>query len=151
MRRRPGKNQPSPRRAKQVVGGADLSTEPPDRAGLAARRREVDLRARRPLLWAVCGLLVLAVGLVFGQTVTHDFVNWDDRAYVYENTHVRRGMSVEGVVWAFTTRDAGNWHPLTWMSHMLDCQAYGLWAGGHHLSNVKNHCRGMLAQDNAST
>ena len=90
-------------------------------------------------LAAVCGLLVLAVALVFAQTATHAFVNWDDPQYVYENAHVRRGMSVEGVVWACTRREASNWHPLTWMSHMLDCQIYGLWAGGHHLTNVVIH------------
>jgi hypothetical protein len=87
----------------------------------------------------------LAVGLVFGQTVTHDFVNYDDD-YVYENIPVRHGMSVEGVDWAFTHRHAGNWHPLTWISHMLDCQVYGLWAGGHHLTNLLIHatCVGLF-------
>ena len=112
-----------------------------------ARRGGVELRPKNRLIWAVCGLLVLAVGLVFGQTVTHEFVNWDDPEYVYENPHVRRGLSVEGVVWAFTHRYAANWHPLTWMSHMLDCQVYGLWAGGHHLTNVLIHaatCVGLF-------
>ena len=107
----------------------------------------VDRRATRRLIWAVCALLVLAVGLVFGQTVTHEFVNWDDGDYVYENAHVLHGMSVEGVVWAFTHRHSANWHPLTWMSHMLDCQVYGLWAGGHHLTNVLLHaatCVGLF-------
>ncbi len=103
------------------------------------RRREVDMGASRRQIWAVCGLLVLAVGLVFGQTVTHEFVNYDDPDYVYKNAYVKRGLSVEGVVWAFTHRYAWNWHPLTWMSHMLDCQAYGLWAGGHHLTSVLIH------------
>jgi tetratricopeptide (TPR) repeat protein len=97
------------------------------------------MQARRRLIGAVCGLLVSAVAVVFGQTVTHQFVNYDDPEYVYENAHVRHGISIEAVLWALTDRYAGNWHPLTWMSHMLDCQIYGLWAGGHHLTNVLIH------------
>ena len=125
-------------RPKTLIVGVSMFPLP-DRAGLATRPPEANPHATRRRIWVVCGLLVLAVGLVFGQTVTCDFVNWDDPQYVYENAHVRRGMSIEGVVWAFISRDASNWHPLTWMSHMLDCQAYGLWAGGHHLTNVLIH------------
>ena len=75
---------------------------------------------------AVCGLLVLAVALVFGQTVRFEFVNYDDNEYVYENPQVAHGLTVQGIAWAFTTGHASNWHPLTWLSHMLDCQFYGL-------------------------
>jgi tetratricopeptide (TPR) repeat protein len=81
----------------------------------------------------------LGVGLVFGQTVMHDFVNYDDPQYVTANMQVKHGMSVEGVVWAFAHRHASNWHPLTWISHMLDWQVYGRWAGGHHLTNLLLH------------
>ena len=88
---------------------------------------------------AVCGLLLLAVALVFGQTVRHEFVNFDDQVYVYENLHVQNGVTPQGLAWAFTTFDAANWHPLTWLSHLLDFQFYGLWAGGHHLTNVLLH------------
>ena len=90
-------------------------------------------------VWAVCALLLLAVALVFGQTVGHEFVNYDDDDYIYENSQVTRGLTSEGVGWAFTRSHSGNWHPLTWMSHMLDCECYGLRPGGHHLSNVLLH------------
>ena len=90
-------------------------------------------------LSAVCGILLLAVLVVFGQTVRHDFINFDDNDYVYANWHVRRGLTGEGTVWAITTYHAANWHPLTWLSHMLDCQLYGLKPGGHHLTNVLLH------------
>jgi tetratricopeptide (TPR) repeat protein len=86
-----------------------------------------------------CGFLLLAVGLVFGQTVRHAFVNLDDNVYVYENPHVSRGLTVPGLVWAFSHSHVANWHPLTWISLMLDCQIYGRHAGGHHLTNVLLH------------
>ena len=87
----------------------------------------------------MCGLLVLAVAIVFGQTVSHAFINYDDQEYLCENPHVQAGITVRSVGWAFTAMHASNWHPLTWISHMLDCQLYGLWAGGHHLTNVLLH------------
>ncbi len=88
---------------------------------------------------AVCGLLLLAVGLVFGQTIRHEFVNYDDDDYVYNNPQVSRGLGAEGICWAFTHSHNDNWHPLTWISLMLDCQLYGLNAGGYHLTNVLLH------------
>ncbi|MFL6589484.1 MAG: tetratricopeptide repeat protein [Chthoniobacterales bacterium] len=84
-------------------------------------------------------VLAALVWLVFGQTIHHDFVNIDDPAYVYKNPRVTGGLRVSSVVWAFTHSHAANWHPLTWLSHMLDCQLYGLNAGGHHLTNVLLH------------
>ena len=93
---------------------------------------------------AVCGLLLLAVALVFGQTVRHEFVNFDDQVYVYENPHVQNGMTPQGLGWTFTTFDGANWHPLTWLSHMLDVRFYGLWAGGHHLTNVLLHATSVI-------
>ncbi|MGA2255165.1 MAG: tetratricopeptide repeat protein [Thermoguttaceae bacterium] len=97
-------------------------------------------QVRRPYgLLAVCGFLILAVIIVFGQTASHDFVNFDDNDYVYENPHVRGGLTGAGAAWAITTYHAANWHLLTWLSHMLDCQLYGLKPGGHHLTNVFLH------------
>jgi tetratricopeptide (TPR) repeat protein len=81
---------------------------------------------------------------VFGQTLAHDFVNFDDHVYVYENPLVVRGLSTEGIIAAFTHTHALNWHPLTTLSHMLDCQLYGLKAGGHHLTNVILHTISVL-------
>jgi tetratricopeptide (TPR) repeat protein len=89
--------------------------------------------------WIVCGLLVLAVFVVFGQTTDFEFVNCDDDQYVYDNPHVTQGLTAKNVAWAMTADAASNWHPLTWMSHMLDCQWYGLRPGGHHLTNVLLH------------
>jgi tetratricopeptide (TPR) repeat protein len=81
---------------------------------------------------------------VFGQTLVHDFVNFDDHVYVYENPLVIRGLSTQGIIGAFTRTHAQNWHPLTTVSHMLDCQLYGLKAGGHHLTNVILHTISVL-------
>ena len=92
----------------------------------------------------VCLGLVAGTWAVFGQTLTHDFVNFDDHVYVYENPLVIRGLSTEGIIGAFTHTHARNWHPLTTLSHMLDCQLYGLNAGGHHLTNVILHTISVL-------
>ncbi len=90
-------------------------------------------------LLAVCALLLLAVVAVFGQTAGHNFVNFDDDHYVYENRHVRGGLTREGTVWAITAFYAGNWHPLTWLSHTLDWRLYHFEPGGHHLTSVLLH------------
>ena len=92
----------------------------------------------------VCLALVAITWFVFGQTLRHDFVNFDDHVYVYENPLVVRGLSTEGIIGAFTHTHALNWHPLTTLSHMLDCQLYGLKAGGHHLTNVILHTISVL-------
>src|SRR5205809_3499019 len=91
---------------------------------------------RHWLTVGVCVFLTVLVWLVFGQTLRHDFVNYDDPRYVYENTKVTEGLSISGIVWAFTHIHSMNWHPLTTISHMLDCQLYGLKAGWHHFTNV---------------
>ena len=94
---------------------------------------------------AVCALILLAVALVFGQTVRHQFINYDDQDYVYDNPSVARGLTAQGIVWAFTHFHSGNWHPLTWLSHMLDCELYGLdHPGGHHLTNVLLHAASAI-------
>ncbi len=102
----------------------------------------------RPGAWtrtlSVCAGLMLMVTLVFGQTAGFDFVNYDDNAYVYENAHVQRGLTAAGLAHVFTHRDAGNWHPLTWMSHMLDYQLFGPSAGGHHVSSVLLHAAAAI-------
>jgi len=92
----------------------------------------------------VCLGLAAVTCTVFGQTLAQDFVNFDDHLYVYENPRVIRGISTEGMIAAFTHTHARNWHPLTTVSHMLDCQLYGLNAGGHHLTNVILHTISVL-------
>ena len=90
-------------------------------------------------MWIVGGLLLAAVFFVFGRTGSYEFINCDDGDYIHENPKVRHGLSAEGLVWAFQSVHAANWHPLTWLSHMADCQVYGLKAGGHHMTNVVLH------------
>jgi tetratricopeptide (TPR) repeat protein len=87
----------------------------------------------------ICLSLAVLTWLVFGQTLWHDFVNYDDPRYVYENTRITSGLSIGGIAWAFTHIHSLNWHPLTTISHMLDCQIYGLKAGWHHFTNVLLH------------
>ena len=73
-----------------------------------------------------------------------EFLNFDDPLYVTENDHVRQGLSWSSLAWAFTTRAADFWHPLTWLSHMLDWQLYGWNAWGHHLTNLMLHMANTL-------
>src|SRR5207249_7129724 len=94
---------------------------------------------RRWLSISVCIFLVALTWIVFGQTLWHEFVNYDDVSYLYGNSAVRNGISLRGIVWAFTHVHSENWHPLTSISHMLDCQLYGLKAGGHYFTNVLLH------------
>ena len=90
-------------------------------------------------VFGICVFLVAAIWVVFGQTLGYGFVNCDDDLYVYENPVVQKGLTWEGFRWALTYGQIGHWHPLTWLSHMLDCQLYGLQAGGHHLTNLLLH------------
>ena len=88
---------------------------------------------------ALCVLLTALVWIVFAQTLHHDFINFDDDVYVYDNAEITRGLTVEGLKWFFTHSHAHLWHPLTTFSHMLDCQFYGLNPSGHHFTNVLLH------------
>jgi Flp pilus assembly protein TadD len=90
-------------------------------------------------LIGMCVVLAVAVWFIYGQTLHHDFVNYDDEDYVTSNAQVARGLSFEGILWAFTSVHSANWHPLTWISHMVDCQLFGLNPGGHHLTNFLLH------------
>jgi tetratricopeptide (TPR) repeat protein len=90
-------------------------------------------------VFGVCIFLAAIIWAVFGQTLRYGFVDFDDHEYVVENPEVSRGLTLKGFVWAFTHVHSANWHPLTWISHMLDCQFYGLNAGGHHLTNILLH------------
>jgi tetratricopeptide (TPR) repeat protein len=88
---------------------------------------------------------LIAINLVVYVPVRHhEFINFDDPQYVVENRLVREGLTWAGVAWAFTTGYAGNWHPLTWLSHMLDVQLFGLDAGAHHLTSVLLHVANTL-------
>ena len=92
---------------------------------------------RRILLLTV--VLVAAVFAVYGQVVRHDFVDFDDLDYIVANPHVNTGLSLANLGWAFTSAHSNNWHPLTWISHMVDVTLFGLHPAGHHLMNVFFH------------
>jgi len=92
----------------------------------------------------LCLVLAAITFAVFGQTLHDEFVNCDDETYVYENPVVAGGLTTKGILWAFSFH-ANNWHPLTWLSHELDCQLYGLGAAGHHLTNVLFHTATVIA------
>ena len=94
---------------------------------------------------AVLGLLLVVVTLaLYNPVVHHPFVNFDDDRYVTDNAHVRAGLQWSTVKWAFTTYDEANWHPLTWLSHALDCQLFGQNPAGHHYTNVLLHAANVL-------
>lgn len=88
---------------------------------------------------AVCGLLCLVTAVAYYQVAGHDFVDFDDVKYVSGNEQVQEGLTFGGVAWAFSTGHASNWHPLTWLSHMLDCQLFGTRPVGHHVANWLLH------------
>ncbi len=88
--------------------------------------------------------LTVATFIAFWQVRNCDFVNYDDPIYVTKNNHIQNGITMEGIRWAFTTSYATNWHPLTWISHMLDVQFYGLDPGWHHITNLLFHIANAL-------
>ena len=125
------------------MGQRPKNSQPPKTSSLRPSDRMAEGRELRTVsrcaVFAVCGFLLLAVALVFGQTVRHGFVNFDDKGYVYENPDLARGLTVDGIAWAFTTTKACNWHPLTWLSYFIDYRVCGLKPWGYHLSNVLLH------------
>jgi tetratricopeptide (TPR) repeat protein len=104
----------------------------------------MDIKPNRYLKLFVYLVLALATLVVYWQVWRHEFINFDDNLYVYNNSQVKAGLKGEGLVWAFTTPHAYNWHPVTWISHMLDCQLYRLNPGAHHFTNVLFHTANAL-------
>jgi tetratricopeptide (TPR) repeat protein len=107
-------------------------------------------RAGRGVVIVICCLLVLGCVTVYVQTAGHGFVNCDDNEYVYDNHNIQRGLTPTAVWWAITQAHSANWHPLTWITHILDWWAFGTfdpelqryvnsWPGGHHLVNLLLH------------
>jgi tetratricopeptide (TPR) repeat protein len=99
------------------------------------------MRTRDPQFQSRCliyGGLALVTLAVYLPALRHGFVEYDDQQYVTDNPRVQAGLTWTGLVWAFGFH-AGNWHPLAWLSHMADCQLYGAWAGGHHLTSILLH------------
>src|ERR1700757_214035 len=108
-----------------------------------------DVRVRSEVLkpWmilSICALLAAITWVVFAKTLGYPFVTYDDPQYVYENAKVAAGFSPEGIFWGLTHTVGGNWHPLTVISHMLDCQLFGLKPAGHHFINVFLHTTAVI-------
>jgi protein O-mannosyl-transferase len=93
-------------------------------------------------LW--CFLLAAGTLLVYAPAIFHPFINYDDSDYVTQNSHVQAGLDVKTLAWALTSTEQANWHPLTWLSHALDCQLYGLNPHGHHLTSVLFHTANVV-------
>jgi len=100
----------------------------------------IDFRTSRWRTGLVCLALVLGTLAIYWPARHYGFVDYDDNDYVFNNPTVRAGLSWWGLVWSFVDQHASNWHPLTWLSHMLDCRLFGLNARPAHLVNVLFHC-----------
>src|SRR5215467_14136433 len=114
----------------------------------AANRRSVvplshTTRLTRPDRVILLGLAVITFG-IYAQVIGHQFITLDDPTYIQENPMVNRGVKLAGLACAFTTFNAGNWHPLTWIAHMIDSQLFGMIAGGHLLVNALIHAANTL-------
>jgi len=101
-------------------------------------------KAKRPATessypWGVSIFLLIAVGLIYGQTLGYPLLGHDDHGFVSDNPQITAGVTVEGFRWALTQGPFGEWYPLATLSHMLDCQLFGLAPWGHHLTNVLLH------------
>jgi hypothetical protein len=104
--------------------------------------RFIDDLRRKPVL--LCALLVLATLLLYSGVAHHEFLTLDDASYVFQNNHVSAGLKLDNVVWAFTSYYSCNWHPVTWLSHMTDCQLFGLNSGSQHMVSVFLHAANVL-------
>ena len=94
-------------------------------------------------LLIMLGLTVVTLA-IYAQVIGHQFITLDDPTYIQENSMVNHGLTRAGLAWAFTTFHVANWHPLTWISHMVDCQLFGMNAGGHLLVNALIHAANTL-------
>jgi len=102
-------------------------------------------KATRQTALLISLLLILVTTVLYWQVREFDFVNYDDTKYIVDNPHIQNGISFDSIIWAFTTQYFSNWHPLTWLSYLLDFKAFGLWAGGYHLVNLFFHiCNTLL-------
>ena len=90
--------------------------------------------------WLIIAMLAVGTLFLYWPLRSAEFLIFDDPDYVYENPVIKKGLTSEGLKWAFAKRHASNWHPLTWISHMIDVQLFGMNAGAHHLTNVAIHC-----------
>ena len=125
----------------QIQMGSRVKRQKASQMRLAASRHSHNDRL---IASVVCILLAGIVWISFGQTLGHEFVNYDDGPYVYDNPRIISGLTPGNIQWAFIHVHAANWHPLTTISHMLDCQLYGLQPWGHHLTNILLHAAAAI-------
>jgi protein O-mannosyl-transferase len=99
---------------------------------------------KNQLFAIICFVLAAVTLAVYWPLTSHPFIIFDDDDYIVGNSHVTSGLTWTNVIWAFQTGASANWHPLTWISHMIDCDLYGLNPGGHHLTNLIFHIANTL-------
>lgn len=110
---------------------------------VSANHGEKPFNGRRlPIVFGI--LLSIAVFAVFSPLLQSEFINFDDPHYIHDNPRVRGGLTWPNVKWALTASHISNWHPLTWMSHMADCEIFGMRAGGHHFTSILWHALNSL-------
>ena len=97
-----------------------------------------DAVSKKHILFTALTLVVITAA-AYISVGNHDFINFDDDIYVTDNRTIRQGLTLKGVSWAFSFNESGYWHPLTWISHMMDCELYGLSPTGHHWTNLALH------------
>ena len=117
-----------------------MATVPTVMAAVETRRKEASWK---PLV-CVCLFLAATTLAVYWPVTGHEFVNYDDTDYVTANSYVQAGLSAKGFAWAWHSEVSRNWHPVTMLSHMLDCQLYGLKPAGHHLTSLLFHIANTL-------
>ena len=101
------------------------------------------LQRRGPLTGVLIALALITIAAYWGLR-SNDFINFDDQTYILQNRHISSGLSWQGLKWAFTEYYTCNWHPVTWISHMLDVELFGLQPMGHHLVSLGIHVANVL-------
>ncbi|EEF57394.1 tetratricopeptide repeat protein [Pedosphaera parvula] len=104
----------------------------------------MDSQKQKRQFWIVCLVLALGSFIIYFQLLHNGFINYDDPDYVTTNPHVKAGIRASNLFWAFTTGHASNWHPLTWISHMIDSSLFGANPTGHHLTSLLFHIANAL-------
>ena len=94
--------------------------------------------------YLIIAFLIVTSFIAFGRIIGNDFINFDDNVYMTNNNYIKSGINLESIKWAFTSSYASNWHPLTWLSHILDWQLFGANASGHHLVSLLLHIGGAI-------
>jgi protein O-mannosyl-transferase len=130
---------------KKIRRPSGTTVSPPHAAGAAKRHNSARptehfaAKSGRLLPWMVVSFLLLVIAIVFGQTLTFGFLNYDDHLFVHGCREVRAGLTSDSIIWAFTNGPMGEWYPLSMLSHMLDVEIFQLNGGGHHFTNVLLH------------